>query len=177
MPAKFFARKIATTHSRMSVRNDGVITGEDFDALADRYIALGTTDPARAREARAVFKKVYTTLFEEIGKTTPLTNDVVAQIFANKADEQQLTELYSQIGSTLFDAIDTDKDDFIGPEEFGVFHQLLGLDQDKAADAFNAIDTKKNGKLSRKEFVAATVDFATSTDPESSSKHLCGKLL
>jgi len=176
MPAKFFASKFATSHGALSVRNDGVITSEDFDALADRYIELGTTDPKKAHEVRSVFKKVYATLLEETAKTTPLTIDVLAECVA-KADVQQLTKLIGQVGSTLFDAIDTDKDDFIGPEEFAVFHKLVGLDPDKAADAFHAINTKKGRKLSREEFVAAIVGFATSNDPESSSKHFCGKLL
>jgi len=176
MSSEFIASKIAIPHGAFSVRNDGLMTSEDFDALADRYIELGTTDPEQAQNVRAVFKKVYATLLEETAKTTPLTSDVVAECLA-KADAQQLTELMGQVGSTLFDAIDTDKDDFIGPEEFAVFHKIMGLDPDKAADAFNALDTIKDGKLSREEFVAAAVDFVTSNDQESSSKHFCGKLL
>lgn len=59
----------------------------------------------------------------------------------------------------FFRAVDTNEDNQISRDEYGIFFKMLGLDEAMAPSSFDAIDTNNDGLLSIDEFVQAGTDF------------------
>ena len=76
----------------------------------------------------------------------------------------------------MFDIIDSNNDGVISVHEYTVFFQIYNIDPKYVAEAFQAIDTDKNGVISRDEFVAAYQECASGTDESHPSQHMFGPL-
>lgn len=74
-----------TLHSLLDVNKDGVISYDDFQVLAENFVALGHLKPDAEKEFREVLKTIWETQWGEI---TPY-NLVNA--------EQYLTEMYHAV--------------------------------------------------------------------------------
>lgn len=77
----------------------------------------------------------------------------------------------------MFQAIDKDKSGEITVEEFKLFFEVLGLNDQDAILAFKAIDSNDDGKISQKEFVRHGRDFFLTEDEERISKYFFGQLI
>jgi len=172
-PSDLMARKYASYVSRAGQDNDGVVTADQFNAIADRCIALTDGDPAKAQQIRATVQEAWNQIFQEYAEKQPLSIAAYAEAMKN-CDPTIVINMTNAFSAMFFDLIDTNKDSFIGKDEFAVFYHLRGLDPQGAPDAFNAIDANQDGKLSREEFNAAYVDFITNDDPNSPFSHFFG---
>ena len=76
----------------------------------------------------------------------------------------------------FFRAVDTNEDNMISRDEYGIFFKMLGLDDAMAPASFDAVDTNKDGLLSQEEFVAAGSDFFMN-DGDSPNKVFWGPLV
>lgn len=81
----FWRRKMRTLHSLLDVNNDGVISYDDFQILAENFVALGHLNPDAEKEFREVLQQTWEAQFGEI---TPY-NLVNA--------EQYLTEIHNAV--------------------------------------------------------------------------------
>ena len=78
------------------------------------------------------------------------------------------------MGNQNFDIIDTDADGIISYNEWVVYFESIGIDVKHARPCFDALNTNKDGKLTRSEFLDATVNFVRSTDESHPSRFLFG---
>ena len=57
-PSDFIARKVGPLFSQLAQDNNGVVTADHFNAIADRCIALTDGDPAKAQKIRSIMQNV-----------------------------------------------------------------------------------------------------------------------
>ena len=69
----------------------------------------------------------------------------------------------------FFDVIDTDSNGVIS-FEWVVYFECSRVDVKHARPCFDALDTNKDGELSRSEFVDATINFHRCTDESHPSR-------
>lgn len=78
---------------------------------------------------------------------------------------------------SIFQAIHKDKTGAISIDEFKLFFDVLGLNEQDAVLAFRAIDSNGDGKVTQKEFVKHGRDFFLTEDEERISKYFFGPLV
>jgi len=173
---EFWRRKMRTLHSLLDVNNDGVISFDDFQLLANKFTALGHLTPEAQEEFMNVLKKTWE---EQWGEITPY-NLVNA--------EQYLTEMHHAVNDRelrskihyflpyLFKAVDKDHSGFITLHEFKLFFKCLGLTPEQAAVSFAMIDSNGDGKLSIKEFVKLGREFFLTENEKKASRMFWGPL-
>ena len=57
-PSDFMARKVKSFVSQLAQDNNGVLTADHLNAIADRCIALTDGDPAKAQQIRSIMQEV-----------------------------------------------------------------------------------------------------------------------
>ena len=75
----------------------------------------------------------------------------------------------------IFEAIDTNADGGIGPEEFDNYFISLGVEDTYfALKVFQAMDTNHDDSLSKEEFIEFGTQFFLGEDPQSPSRNFFG---
>ncbi|KAG8224656.1 hypothetical protein J437_LFUL005158 [Ladona fulva] len=172
----FWRQKMYTIHALMDINNDGVVSWDDFVIIADRFVNLGHLSPKQQKEFRAALKMVWE---QQWGTEHPYNMVTMEQYIANIThvrNDRSLKKKAHLFLPYLFKAVDKDKSGEISVEEFKLFFQCLGLDEEEAIKSFNAIDTNGDGFLSIKEFVKTGREFFLTEDESRPSKHFWGPL-
>jgi len=172
----FWERKICTWFARSDHDHDGVWTESDYDTMVDRYRDIGGASPAKEAQIRTVLKKVWADYFAAESLLHPITAKVYCESLA-KLGREKLVGVVESFFPLYFDIIDTNEDGLIQKEEFEVFFKVFGMDPTTAAEAFASIDTDGDGVLTRKAFVAASVEYFTTNNEDSKVNNFCGPLL
>lgn len=97
--------------------------------------------------------------------------------FRKENSIEKMKQHTTSILSTLFDIVDTNADGEISHKEFAVFFKCMRIPEEYAKPSFNAIDTDKNGIISREEFIAAGNEFYHGVDSTHPSATFFGPLL
>jgi hypothetical protein len=74
----------------------------------------------------------------------------------------------------IFDVIDRDADGQISVQDYTLYFEAWGLDEDLAKQAFSQIDLSGDGRLSRSSFIQFSSDFFMSDDPALPGSRLFG---
>jgi Ca2+-binding EF-hand superfamily protein len=74
---------------------------------------------------------------------------LIILIFKVSNDEKKLEGIHGSL-QLIFDAIDSNQDEAISSEEFGIYFQSLGVSDNAFADViFNEMDSNKDGLLNK----------------------------
>ena len=100
-----------------------------------------------------------------------------SEVMLSMSADERKGMLFS-VHETLFDVTDLNKDGHISLDEFKVHFHILGINisDSEVVHSFNTIDTDKNGKISREEFLAAADDFYNGVDETEVSRVFLGYL-
>ncbi|CAH2051704.1 unnamed protein product, partial [Iphiclides podalirius] len=175
--SEFWRRKMRTVHNILDVDKDGLISFNDFLLFADRFKALGHLDEEQTKEFTAIIKMTWEEQWGAIDPYNFVTVEQYLEDMHHVLNDKSLKKRAHRWLPYLFKAVDKDKSGFISVEEFKLFFQCLGLDNEHAAVAFAVIDTNGDGKLSMKEFVKLGKDFFRTEDEGRVSKMFWGPLI
>lgn len=162
----FFRKKVGTWFRALDVVEDGYLTKEDYEALAEGIIR-NQADDSKNDEIRAVLSNLF--------------DDVAAHKSDRKGQKVSFQECVENVAETfvpkevagkriqdfaraIFDFIDTDNDQEISPEEHEKYLAVMGgMNSSNLAEvariSFATIDTDKSGTITRDEFIKAHVDY------------------
>lgn len=175
--SQFWRRKMRTFHGILDVNKDGVISYDDFQLLADRFVNLGHLSEKHTKEFRKVIKNIWEAQWGEI---TPYNLVTVEQYLDDMHhvlnDKSRIKKAHAFL-PYLFKAVDKDSSGEISVEEFKLFFNSLGLKETDASVAFLSIDGNCDGRISIKEFVNHGRDFFLTEDEERISKYFWGPLV
>jgi len=76
-----------------------------------------------------------------------------------KQGKNNFLEVATFLFGRYFDAVDKDGDGRIGPAEYARYFYIIGVAHKFSEQAFHAVDTDKDGVMTREEFVKAGSDF------------------
>ncbi|GBP87723.1 Sarcoplasmic calcium-binding protein [Eumeta japonica] len=184
--SEFWRRKMRTVHNILDVDKDGLISFNDFALFAERFKALGHLDEEQAKEFTAIIKLTWEQQWGEIDPYNFVTVEQYLDDMHHVLNDKPLKKKAHRWLPYLFktkerlslsQAVDKDKSGFISVNEFKLFFQCLGLDNESAAVAFAVIDTNGDGKLSMKEFVKLGKDFFFTEDETRVSRMFWGPLI
>ncbi|XP_047098004.1 sarcoplasmic calcium-binding protein [Schistocerca piceifrons] len=174
---EFWRRKIRTFHGLIDLNHDGVVSMDDFNILADRFINLGHLTKKQEEEFRAALQVVWE---EQWGIAHPYNLVTTEQYLENMhhvINDKSLKRKSHHFLSHLFKAIDKDKSGDISVEEFKLFFQCLNLGPEKAIESFTAIDLNHDGHLSDEEFIRLGREYFITEDESKPSKYFWGPLI
>ncbi|XP_045454211.1 sarcoplasmic calcium-binding protein [Melitaea cinxia] len=175
--SEFWRRKMRTVHNILDVDKDGLISFNDFLLFSERFKSLGNLDEKQAKEFSDIIKLTWEEQWGVIDPYNYVTVEQYLEDMNHMLNDKNLKKRAHQWLPYLFKAVDKDKSGYISVEEFKLFFQCLGLDNEHAAVAFAVIDTNMDGKLSLKEFVKLGKDFFFTEDETRVSKMFWGPLI
>ncbi|XP_037292884.1 sarcoplasmic calcium-binding protein-like [Manduca sexta] len=173
----FWRRKMHTVHNILDVDKDGLISFNDFVLFAERFKSLGHLDEKQAKEFSDIIKLTWEEQWGAIDPYNFVTVEQYLEDMHHVLNDKTLKKKAHRWLPYLFKAVDKDKSGYISVNEFKLFFECLGLNNDHAAVAFAVIDINGDGKLSLKEFVELGKDFFFTEDESRVSKMFWGPLI
>ena len=174
---ELWVRKMKTFFAFYDQNCDGVINSEDL-----RIFKEVCTKHALAQNVSREQIKRFETVMNELWKDQIAEGDENFEWTENKYLERMFAvvsqpgaeEFFRNAGRELFNLFDLNGDGFISKEE----DKVMKGGYQWSIVGFAAVDTNRNGEISRDEYLQAYVDFwfnfADETNP---SKHLLGPLV
>lgn len=180
MAADVSEANVNTVFDIFDADGNGVIEASDFQAQADKMCA--TVAPDSSSRHHQAIHKAYAAWSEQVLKATDADPDgrVTRQEFLNAVRAGALKDGPDQLDGPMgvtratFEALDTDGDGQLSPDEFVRMHQALGRDTGKARAAFEQIDTDGDGRITWQELRKAAQGLYTDGQAEQTGKLLLG---
>lgn len=166
-----------TMHGILDVNKDGVISFDDFQLLADRFVNLGHLSDKHTKEFKLVVREMWESRW---GEVTPYNLVTVEQYITDMhhiLNDKYLVKKIQGFLPYLFKAVDKDRSGEISIQEYKLFFDCLGLKESDAELAFRAIDANSDGKITIKEFIKHGKDYYLTEDEERISKYFWGPLI
>jgi len=157
-------RKLRTSFKRFDFDGDGLLTQSDINRIAENIIKAGNFTGSKADDVQKHYDEIWDKFIKPItGGEAATCEDFLETLKSHGKNVLSLTS-HQQL-TIIFDAVDTNTDDLIQLQEFIVYFNAFGMDEEFAREAFKALDTNQDGVLSREEFLTAGKDFLTLEEP------------
>ncbi|MGP3684642.1 EF-hand domain-containing protein [Streptomyces sp. IBSNAI002] len=179
MSQDLLRRKYEHRFDLLDSDRDGYIEEEDFTELGSRVIrGLGepVTSPKShaVRESKAHYWRSVTELARVDGAGRISKQAFVAGL-AESASPQQVTAMVRPAIEADLAIADRDNDGMVDVEEFKSLYQALGVPSTEAEEIFRELDRNADGELTLEEWLAAAIEFFTSTDHNAPGNRILGK--
>lgn len=175
------ARKFDKRFALFDADGDGVLTKDDFEAAAARFLAaFGVPgDSAKGRDVLAAYASMWNALIHSAdgdsdGRLTRA--EFVAYLAGDEFREHGYTVTAGRVAESVLAVCDTDGDGRISYEEFATIPGISALPDDERREVFDGLDTDASGHLDIGEIHAAQRDFYRSTDPDAPGNLIFGRL-
>ncbi len=163
----------------LDYNDDGVLEKQDFVNVADRLAELRGYEEGSSKHTavRQEILRMWTNaraLSGKEGKAQITLEDWLAHE-QKVIDSNVLVHSYVQgIARAVFDMLDADNDGVISEDEYLKFFESFRGDTENGELAFQKLDHKDQGYLTRKEFLEAVTEFHLSDDPDARGNWLFG---
>ncbi|XP_044260480.1 sarcoplasmic calcium-binding protein [Tribolium madens] len=174
---QFWRRKIRTFHGILDVNKDGVISYDDFKLLAERFIKLGHLSEKHTHEFQNLLKDLWEKRWGPISPYNLVTVEQFLEDMHHVINDKHLVRRAHSFLPYLFRALDKDQSGEISEDEFKLFFQCLGLQEEDAILAFRSMDEDGDGVVTMKEFVKHGREFFLTEDENKISKYFFGPLM
>lgn len=177
MASAFQELKLRGMFAALDADGDGYLREEDFRELVARWGRLPGVDPGTELSARVetLLMGWWAALLEagdangdgavDMGELLTLVDRLPAMV----AD-------VTATADTVFDAVDTNGDGHISPEEHRRLVETWNGQSVDMTGVFELLDPNGDGHLSREEFAVLWRQFWISDDPKEPGNWLCGRL-
>ena len=176
---QFLAKKIATLFKRFDADNSGSIEASDFDKWSDKLVALGNLSADQAGSLRQNIKQLWNAYFQpaDVNNDGKIScSELLEHIKKELSDESKRLAITNAL-PTIFDSIDSNKDDSVSKVEFGNYFKSLNINDEKVIDqVFNSMDANADGTLNKSEFTEFGKEFFFGQDQSSPSRLFFGPL-
>ena len=155
--------RINALFTQLDTNKNGYLSRDDWLLSVDNLAKVVTNRPAEIAKLREVVIE-YT---EALGVTEGVKADkqkflellsvaVADDIAKFKKGEKTLTERFA---GAYFDVVDQNHDGCINWDEYKIVMEASGFPEESARGTFELLDKNKNGKIERKELIAADIKF------------------
>lgn len=182
MSERILREKMTKLFDVYDADGNGYIERRDFESLAERINEnFPDAGARRAAAVTAVFQEVWEGMAARIDadgdQRISLDEFITDKLETARADTDAAhTRTREERRRRLFEVMDRDGDDRVTLDEYQDFFRAFGVPAGEAEKTFARLDVDKDGFLSVEEMVEATVEYNTSTDPQSGSSDLLGPL-
>ena len=170
-------RKMKTFFAFYDQNGDGVINDRDYSILEERMVSnaiMNNVSKERIEKFKAKRDGMWIDKVAGGSKEFEMTENRFLEVIFEVVNRPGVEEYFRQAACELFDLMDLNEDGFISKMEMKT---VRGGDPWSIV-SFAAMDTSRNGEVSRKEFVEVYIDFWFNFADESTpSKHFMGPLV
>lgn len=183
MPVDMLTAKIEFGFDQLTARSGGVLDGPSHVAMGRRAAAaigyaLGSEEEARMIEAYLNVWRLMHLPHLPAG-SRGLTRDEFVRSNLALADGSPADReaILGALADTFFCLADVDGDGRVDREEFWAFQHghFPELTRAVLAEAFDHLDTDRDGYLSRRQFTTSIVEYWTSRDPDAPGNWWLGR--
>ena len=170
--SEFWQRKIRTLAHVRDTNRDGVITAADYELVIQRYKEMGAS-----KDHILKLETIYAKILQSSGledKTKALTYEQFVASYVRVGEEVRDPEA---VFMTHFEIVDSDGNGEISFKEWQEHYAAVGINTKYARGSFDAMDTNKDGIVSKEEYVPYAKEFFTSAEDKLNSSILCGPLV
>ena len=183
MPADMLTAKIEFGFDQLTARSNGVLDGPSHVAMGRRAAAaigyaLGSEDEARMIEAYLnVWRLVHLPHLPAGSRGLTREEFVRSNLALADGSAADREATLGALADTFFGLADEDGDGRVDFEEFWAFQHghFPELTRASLAEAFEHLDTDRDGYLSRQQFTSSIVEFWTSRDPDAPGNWWLGR--
>jgi len=169
-------QKIRTLFHRLDANKDGKMSVEDFNLIAERFIEVGELTDEHAQEVRDYYThEIWLKYFKESEAEHATLDSFVNNL--KTMGKKNILATTNDIHNRYFTNIDRDCDGLASLEDFTKYFYILGVKEEFAKEAFDAIDVNHDGRISRGEFMTAGNDFYGGDAVNKTSDLFCGPLV
>ncbi|MEN9610375.1 MAG: hypothetical protein RLZZ628_1189 [Bacteroidota bacterium] len=178
MPSQFIQRKRALAFFFLDKSRDGYLKQSDFTSFA-QGVAEGLGFEAGS-DAYNKLTDTYSTIWNQFFKMLDLEGDDQLTLleYINGYDKliaiPNFEGILAGVARTIFDAIDTNGNGTISPDEYAAFLSPNGFTKEEANAVFQKLDTNGNGVISRDEFAQHQLEYWTSEDVNATGNWVFG---
>lgn len=165
-----------TYFNRIDFDKDGAITRKDFESMASRFAKESSMAPDHAKILMDSLTGVWDQFLKDVAGGEGINEAAFITSMKGKVKESNAAQVVKGPLPLFFRAVDTNEDNMISRDEYGIFFKMLGLDDKMAPASFDSVDTNNDGLLSMDEFVEAGIDFFIN-DADSVNKVFWGPLV
>ena len=182
MFSDFQKRKIAYFFKLLDLNRNGLLQFNDFSDMAELVrLKLGFEEGSKNHKKIAdKSTRLFHHLLEDItpAKQQSISEEEWVAFFDTKltgSDAEDVLEEYQElIFQYVFDFFDHNHDGFITKDEYQMFFEIFGADQQYFEKSFSLLDKNGDGKISRYEMLASIEEFLISDDSEASGNWTFG---
>ncbi|MET9295084.1 EF-hand domain-containing protein [Streptomyces sp. NPDC003077] len=160
---------------------DGWLTRDDFEQMAELFTAVARPDDHENRDAlREAFTRWWDVLIDAgagNGEARVGRGAFIGVMRSHVTDPKTFEHVVLPIADALMRALDTDRDGELTTDEYVRMYDALGIDPATSTPAFHRLDRDGNGVISHAEFRTAIEEFYLSPDPEAPGNWLLGSPL
>jgi Ca2+-binding EF-hand superfamily protein len=159
---------------------DGYLTADDFEQMADMFTALAQEhDSENVTAMRSAFQ-TWWGLLRDSGDTDTdgqLTRqEFLALMKSSITAPDNFESAVLAIADALMRALDTDGSGTLSTSEYVGMYSSLGVPPEHSTAAFHLLDRNGDGQISHDEFRTAIVEFYLSDDPNAPGNWLLGPM-
>lgn len=169
--SSFLLKKWRNSFKFLDLTKDGLLTGEDYRAIADFISTKTGASEEEFAKMREEWLKWHRLLQPEPSVTPDLEHYIQGCVDLYK-DSANYRNMLTAWAGTLFDMMDLDGNGTISSEELKTFYEAVGIrDEMTISRIFQDIDKNKDNKIQREEFVSDMIDYFMGDDPDDHSFH------
>ena len=172
-------RNIAAVFSVLDTNRDGVVSAEDFEQLGARVCAQFSIplDGATGRALLEAYEAWWSQLRRDFDGDDDgrVTVEEFHTAYQRGDPKRFFDEQLGRIAKLVAETVDTDKDGFIGEEEYLRLLAVTTVDQQALVAGFRDLDTDGDGRISVAEFQAGVQRLMLSADPNAPGTSMLGR--
>ncbi len=169
------SKKLLLFFDILDTNKNGVIQCDDFIMVADKIGEALQSQSEAIITMKFKATRFYTQLLEDMGKRDTNIDRSEWLNFFLRIEETGYTNKYVMHTSAyIFMLFDLNNDKMISRKEYADMFQIYNINQHYIEQAFDNLDTNKDGAISLSELVFAFREFLLSEDPNSPGNWIFG---
>ena len=170
----FWMKKIHRCLETMDTNKDGYISRADFEVMVQRYKDLGAPESHLERLKVNNEKLIYA--WKVSDPSVKVTIEEAADTYSDFLESAENREQNNKMFDLWFDQVDINADGWISFDEWEKHCKALKINLEDASASFEAMDTNKDGKISKEEFISYHTEYFCTTEDKLRSSILYGPL-
>ena len=150
--------------------DDKSVNWDDYQRLVDRYVSGYELDPKdpRAQTVLEAYHALWRELVRHSGaEDARLERETFVAAMHAASEDRSRSNAAEAVAEAVFDLLDADGDGRISQEEFLVYADALGAEEQSARKRFAHVDSDGDGSISREEFVLSARQYLFGDDLDS----------
>ena len=168
--SEYWKKKFRQRMEMRDVNKSGTLSRSDFEALVEGFRKIhGNSEKVKTMSERLL---KHCDKIGLINDSVEMTYEEYKQRWLTLTDREE----YREILQALFEILDMKGRGKICIEKWKTHTEALNVPPERVKATFDAIDTNRDGKITKEDFVASQMDFFFSTEDKLNGEHLFGTI-